>query len=841
MENPFFELNKTRILEAIQHLDPRDKGNYAKVHCPDCSKPDAYVYYAAGKFAQIRCSHLKHCGHVSPVVLPALAVANIPNGRSKEVEEYFAQHELDLDGLIECGLLDKLGRLRLNSENYKHLSTIEGKLRWKTPRGWKAEMGAFYPVIETGQDILHLLEGESDWMKGFQDGFACTTSLFGAKYVPKTENDFAIFAPYEEIEIAYDNDPEGERGAGRIGLALTEKYPTKKITIKKLLFKEGESGKDYCDWRKFHNIEEYLVLPVVPVEAKKTAQEKKLEKAKEKFEKQRQEAIKNGCPFTEVISRLEGYSKAYIVAKEGIFEETVVQNQVLSTSLTTYQKICSDPVMISERLEDMAGDECYIKLSWSDKEKVICQDMLCSKNFDKLVKFGIRILGANTRAMSEYFLYALGEVANTKEFSTRNGWIKNEFIFGNKVISQDGTEREIARREGIQIGVSGDEEVWCGTIKRFTNDPQVQIACGASTISPFLEILRIEPSTVHFYQDSSVGKSFAAKLAASLWGHFDKIVKSWFGTVVGHEMYFHQMKNLPCFLDESQLAAREEIVAQTAYQFANGYGKTRAEINSGEVVLQSGKNWHTFLISTGEKKVTEVSTFGGLSARVIEIYRRPIEVISEAAFTKTYQILSCHYGWGGLKIIKYICENKESLRKQHEQILEDLENSIKVESNIQKRLLPRWAAIILGSQINQKLFGFQYDGKAIFEEIKKSLCEMENEKPSRNLYEAILELYHANKKRFHQKSKEGRIIESSETEVWGFFDDERKAIYFLPRILRRELTRQRFAWSMLAVLKEQGKLIHDEKSFQTMARILGEKLRFVSIILENESIKPLES
>jgi hypothetical protein len=203
--NPLFEHSKTVILQSIQDRDPVDKGSYAKLRCSHCGKPNAYVYYSAGKFAKIRCSHLDHCGHIEPVPWPEQP--GTQNGRSQEIEEYFKAHNLDLAGLIESRILDEQARLALGrhdgQEYHKYLHQNQGKLRWFPTKGWQAEMGAFYPVIETGQDILHLFEGEPDWLKGIQDGFACTCSLFGAKYVPKTKDDFALFAPYPTLRIIW--------------------------------------------------------------------------------------------------------------------------------------------------------------------------------------------------------------------------------------------------------------------------------------------------------------------------------------------------------------------------------------------------------------------------------------------------------------------------------------------------------------------------------------------------------------------------------------------------------------------------------------------------------------
>ena len=793
-------------------LKPVQKSNYILLTCPACGKHEAFVYPTAGYLSWIICNRKNKCAYraqIKDIITPISQGEN--QGNINVIRSLFKDHGLEMEWFIPW-LLGEPGKedfpcISLSFYHRKTLKFNDKKYIWKLSKGFTAKYGEFMPILNVkpflnqSQKIntLYIFAGEWDWMRGLADGLSCTTSLFGENYIPKYTTD--IFIPFTSIVIVYDNDTVGIKYSGKLGEFLSEKFPQKKVQIVKLPFGEGEKGKDYCDWRQSHSLEEFLALEAVPVKIKKTA----AEKAAERFEKKRRKAEGKEKPFAEIKGKIKGGEVSYLVTDTGVWkEETHVHGGQIYTD---YIKVCADDIEIVTHLTDIWAEEAYVKIRWGENQKIIPQAWLLNKNVEKLTTFGIRCLSANTKKMGEYFLASLDSSSLLqKKFTTRNGWLKNEFVCGSKMISSNFEMLLEQKEEALDLGKKGEKELWVSTIKKFVeNDPQAQIVLGAAAASPLLKRLFVEPGTIHLYQDSSMGKSFLAQLAASLWGkpHGEKgIVKNWYGTIVGHETYFHTMNHLPSFLDESQLAKTKEILISTVYNYANGQGKSRGNIN---VEMAKFLTWHGFLISTGEDKLTSQSNFGGLSARVIEILRNPIEKVSETSFRRAKKIISENYGFGD-EIIKYYLRNQQNIEDVFFQQLEELEK-INLSNNIQKRMLPRWAAIILGCQILKQLFAIEYSYEDICKEMFQSLSETE-EKGSTSFYEWVKDIYFQNKAHFNEKNKMGEYKETAETpEIWGHYDVKRQAICFFSDKLKELMDRASYAWSQISILKKRGLLL----------------------------------
>lgn len=780
----------------------------------------------------MHCGHMNSCGFRKSIKeffnLNFQEESNQANGYMP----YFEAHGLDVGTLIESGIIGKDLSLRLakieDNVFYKKLAEVDGKPRWKNPRGYKAKYGSFYPALHESK-TLYVFGGEWDWFKGIQDGLACTSSLFGEGYLPQDELGWAVFAPFEQIKICYDSDRAGRIGSGKLSIAMRKQFPEKSIEIIRLSFTTDQTGKDYCDWRHYYSIDDFLCLVGVPID-QQLKNLMKAEKNAEKAEAKKQEIAERGPQWKNIL-RVVG---KFLVTDRGIFKQVEYPNGIVD-----YEKVCDDAVLVIERLEDITGQECHVKLSWNGVERIFAQDSFLTKNFDLLVRAGLRVLTPNQKDMAEYFLAALGDTEITKPFSTRNGWFGEKFIKGNQIITKDSVSEIGRRNDGPSIGSDGNEDLWIKTVTRFTNDPQVEIVLGASTIAPILVHLGIENFSLHFWQDSSCGKSFLAKLAASMWGKFESdvgsgLVQSWSSTYVGHEFYFHILKNIPCFLDESQLCHSQEMLEKTIYQFGNGYGKARG---TKEKTVANLTNWRSVLISTGEKKITDSSNMAGLGARTIEIFRKKYEEISETEFRRVYFSLNQNYGMASTRIIQHFLSNQRTLEERYVEILEQMETDPQIQSiisanDIAKRLVPRWTGIVLGAQINQTLFGFQYKGAEVWGEMLKSFGEAQD-KPTTTIYDTIVEIYMTNKTHFNRKpAKGGEIIEEAREEVWGFIDIERQVIFFFPEIFKRELKKRNFAYSQLSLLSEDRLLRDSQKKNQVSQKYLGRSVRFVGIVLE---------
>ena len=841
--------NNAFLLEKLAPYAPRQTGGrYIKFQCPSCGKPDAYCYTAAGVFSVLQCSHKNSCGWTTKAhdFFELDVSTETEKHQKQQTRKYFESHGLDLSRLQAAGIVDNAGTMILGvsgGKRYemklKYLKSM-GKLKYITTRGFNKKMAELYPVLHEG-DILYIFAGETDWMKGVMDGLACTSSLFGEKCKPTEEQGIALLSRFSDIRLVYDTDETGKKWAPRVGLHIKEKFPDTKVSTITLQFDEHEAGKDYCDYRLNHSLEDFLSLPTKEINPQKTRQELKKEKELERMRERLEAAGEK--PFTKEIKRFQSNKKDknFLITDKGIYIEQITEQ--LGFQVIEWKKVCSDNVEIINIMEDICSEESYITLSWDrcgiKKTKIVPSSLLWSKNLDKLTgATGLRILNGNAADVCDYFLASLDH-AKPELFSTRNGWISGNFIAGTNLISDKGTSEIKRREDDIKLGATGSRAAWIEIIKPFVElDPQAQIACGVSTISCMLKLLSVSSFTLHLFGQSSTGKTLAAQIAASFWGDYATLIQDWKGSTVAHEIYFDQMQHLPCFLDECQ-ENKANVVKSTIYQFGNNRGKPRG---TREAALRKGKDWQTTLISTGETRVTDSSIAGGLAARVIELHKRLYNKIdNEIEFVKFFQKIEQNHGHAGPEIIRYSQKNKKAILDRYIFLLEKLQNDCQqseiIICNVQKRLLKPWAAILLGCELNQVIFGLEYNQEAVFRELRQSMYSMETAKTEENIYEAIIELYTSHERFFHHKTT-GGITGSNESISWGIEDRTRGIVYFYSNQLKIQLEKIGYSWSMLSYLKDTGNLLYDSdgKRLQTKSpRFQGQRVRSIAIKLPKET------
>lgn len=848
-------------------LKPKDHGGYIKCSCPDCNKKECYCYPVAGYYSMMICSHKNSCGFKKS--LKEYLNLTFPGiNLYKQEEEYFKKHGLDMTALMNSGILEKsepkIYMRKVDNKEYRmYLKHVvlekEGKqvekFRWFHDAGWKDEMGEFMPVM-TGfkNDTLYVMEGIWNWMLALTFGLPCTCSLFGASYVPKHEMGWKIFFPYKHVNICYDVDRAGVEGSLKLALYLLEKFPDKKISLIKLPFNMDEPYKDFCEWIVDckHTINQFENIDPVAVDPKET----KAEKDRQKAMARAQQAEITKPAFNNVIKRIKDHTNniEYIVADKGIYIEQHV-NQA-GQEFTVFNKICDDPVVIESRLDDIFTHDSYVKLVWGNRTEIVPYNWLWIKYMESLSTKGLRINAANAKLMSTYFLASLGERDEVIDVATKNGWcdmsvegngVNGAFVVGDRIIKyskNDPIIEEISRVSQIDISKSGDKDRWIKIVKDMAKDPQVQIVLAAGTAAPLIKLLNSDNFVIHVFGCSSTGKSLSQKAAASMWGNHQLMIHEWKATQTGHELYFEEMQNLPCFLQDSQELIDDSILSTVCYMFANGQGKGRGmAVSGGAVKMAAHKYWKSILISSGEKRITEVSTQGGLARRVIELYRDVEIDKNHTRFLEINEALNNNYGHGAEPIIDYIIHNRDDIPGMHKENVAYLSGFLhdSITTPIQAAHVPYWALIWIGLQMNQELFGIDYNEEMLINQIQLSMGAV-NKNPTDNLYNTIIEIFVSNKNKFSVRTKNrvsgGCVTEPSrENENWGLFHQDRNVVYFFPKILKRELKKYSFAWSMLEFLRKEKRIdiCSSTNRFEQKISIDGIKVSVVGFPLEVNS------
>lgn len=526
-------------------------------------------------------------------------------------------------------------------------------------------------------------------------------------------------------------------------------------------------------------------------------------------------------PYSKVINTIPTEKGIeYAVTPEGLYKVSIVSTEI--GSYTDYALICKDSVQIAERYNDLWGETAQVKITWGRKEAIVPESWLSGQELKHLTEKGIRIQTPNAKAMSEYFLACLNAMPDqlTFDFASRNGWLNpkcTEFIYGNNIINESGTKTiTYSTNSDTQVGKSGSKDEWRKTVQIFSADPLFQFVFGASVASPLLEPFFIESQVIHLFNDSSAGKSIYARIAATLWGKAKgrgEIVQGWNATRVGPEQYFAMMNHLPSFLDDSQEATNNDYVRTIAQGYVNGKGRTRGGLQANGVGFAKTPSWHGFLISTGEKKITDGSKYTGLSARTAEIFKPGTDDLPQSIFIDINESLQENYGFGD-EVIAYFLKNRVALKEKRKEISKKLESFLGKLPKEQLRALGAFSAILLGASLAEKLYGLPYNFEGITEIIQNLLsCKNDTSKGSQGAYEFLMELYASKNSQFGQmvKKENGTYCYDSGTTIKdeiGIFHPGINAILFYPETIGTLLEKQGYSISQVgAILKERGLLI----------------------------------
>ena len=815
---------KNIILEKIACLNPKDKGDYAIVACPSCDK-DAYVYYKAGRFAHICCNHLNLCGRRTPI-------SNYwkndwsPDGHVQELAQYAEKHGLNLKGLEEIGLIDVDGNIlcvapgRTKQFAFKHK---ENKYGWISKGIKKNEIGrSFYrPFVGNPQnETLYIFEGDADFLKACQDQINCTGTLFGAASIPTDEN-IAEWQAYKTIIICLNSDHAGMSNAGKLSKILLKAFTNKRIGIMPLPLQSSQ-GKDYCDYRKIFDVNQFLQIETTWCE---------MSKSEKKFAAALKSTI---IPEESIIKRIASENGiGYVITKNAVYIEKCVENEITKEKHNTYEKIIDQTVMVNEIIQDIWTGEESVSLMWGQNQKGIfpVESISFSKHIDMLASKGIRLNSINSKDAIAYFAAVLGRDEIKTSFSSfKNGWIDDgRFIYGNEIVG-DKTDK-ISFQGTTYIPESlGTKEKWLEIIKMFKDDVGISFRLGGAVISPALKKIGCTSFVNHFWGSSSSGKTLSSFLAASIFGNPYKLVENWNQSRAGKETYFEEAGGFPVFLDEAHQAKPEDLEL-TCYDFANEKGKGRAMIANGEVRKAKAKEWFGALLSTGECQIKEYSQKAGMEARMLEMQR--VVIISEEEgrkVAKAKTLLHFNFGHMGKEIILHIIKEKESIKRMFELYIEQLAEYSN--NNLQSRQIPYIAASLTGCHILTSLGIPISNAENLW---NYALDYMKSEIPMTTWQKALDYIYdqvaiHKDKFEVVEKNAyNNEITTSPEKECWGKIHTE--GIDFIPEALKTILKGGGFDSSVLKILASEGKIQKDLLGKNSIpSRIRGNLKRIIRFV-----------
>ncbi len=203
----------------------------------------------------------------------------------------------------------------------------------------------------------------------------------------------------------------------------------------------------------------------------------------------------------------------------------------------------------------------------------------------------------------------------------RVGWHGEVFVLPDETFGATGDEAVILQTAGEapRFDLRGDLEGWQEEVGAFVaGNSRLVFVVALALAGPFLKPLHEESGGFHLAGPSSIGKSTAVRVAASVWGAEPQ---SWRTTDNAAEALAAAACDMLLTLDEIG-EADGRTVDQLAYMLSNGQGKARMR---RDISARPVSRWRLLFLSTGEKglaaKMAEVNkqAQAGQSVRVVEL------------------------------------------------------------------------------------------------------------------------------------------------------------------------------------------------------------------------------
>ncbi|MFQ1971772.1 DUF927 domain-containing protein [Aeromonas veronii] len=189
---------------------------------------------------------------------------------------------------------------------------------------------------------------------------------------------------------------------------------------------------------------------------------------------------------------------------------------------------------------------------------------------------------------------------NTRIRHDRLGWIPDTHIFmlgDGPVGSTNDNEYTYTGNNPTQSDVAGTLDEWRDEVAALClGNSRLLLSTSLAFAGPLLRLTNQSSFGVHLVGPSSIGKSTAMLVAASVLGKPANKIQTWNATKVGLETTADLCNDSTLFLDEIG-QADPHVLGDTIYMLANGEGRARA---NADLSRRAKLQWRTTFLSNGE-------------------------------------------------------------------------------------------------------------------------------------------------------------------------------------------------------------------------------------------------
>ena len=324
------------------------------------------------------------------------------------------------------------------------------------------------------------------------------------------------------------------------------------------------------------------------------------------------------------------------------------------------------------------GAERYLVLRWrsprghEDITRAIpCADIGERDGWRSLKAGGVNVTTKSTfRAILADWLQRSGS-RELWRVAHATGWQCGAYIMPDgEIIGAPAQPVLFSGRSSAAAGytVAGTSESWRNSVARLAyGNYAMMTGIAAALAAPLIGLAGADGFGIHFYEQSSAGKTTTANVASSLYGNPDLLRLTWYGTALGlaNEAAAHNDGLMP--LDEVGQGADPVSVSQSAYALFNGVGKLQGAKEGGNRDL---KRWRTVAISTGEMDLETFIATAGRKTKAGQLVRLLNIPLSKAVRFHDHQngkqhadalkdAYQHHHGAAGREWIKWLANHQQ--------------------------------------------------------------------------------------------------------------------------------------------------------------------------------------
>lgn len=287
------------------------------------------------------------------------------------------------------------------------------------------------------------------------------------------------------------------------------------------------------------------------------------------------------------------------------------------------------------------------------------------------------------------YIKQLQESAKAAVVYAKMGWREDDtFVLPDRVITKAGSETVVPGRNTVNAlrwkEPAGDIEEWKAVARLYEQaglEP-LQFAFGIGFAAPLFRFTNYEGMLISLVGAAGCGKSSAALLANSIWGH--KRVgwaDSQHDTLKAFYNKMGVLNNLPVTYDEITNLEPDDL-SDLCYSVSKGEGRQR--LNQDGSAKEDFGSWQTMMVVTSNASLHSRLTLAKAdssaeAARIFEYYV-PSGTLSKQVADQYFDKLNYHYGLAGPIYMEYVLNNVNSIRDRVQHWMRVVDQQAKVSS-----------------------------------------------------------------------------------------------------------------------------------------------------------------